>query len=78
MEFGTKIFSLFLGLSKSSLARNNFRMMFFSHGWIGMEFGTTNFFFLFLGLSNPGLARNKARMMFFNFLNFSATFLGIH
>ena len=57
MEFGTKIFSLFLGPSHPVLDRNNVGMMFFNFldfvqfflefscpGWVGMEFGTKIFF----------------------------------
>ena len=74
MEFGTKLFSLFLGLSHPVLAKNNAGNRFFNFfNFFGIFFGiflprlSTNWN---RGKSTPVLAKNNAGKWFFNFLNF--------
>ena len=80
MNVGTKIFSLFLGLSHPFLAKDHAGKRFFSFLNFFRNFlarveyqrnSRLNFFFLFLRLTQPILDRNNARI---NFLNFFTIF----
>ena len=86
-EFGTKIFSPFLGISHSVLAKNNGGKKFFSFlnlfsifFWnflCEVEYERNSgliFFSLFLCLSHPFLAKNNAGKRFFKFFEFFCYF----
>ena len=90
MEFGTKMFSLFLALSHPVLARKIAGKMFFNFlkffanffrnflTWVQYEWNWgLKFFSPFLGLSHLVLGKNNAGKWFFIILNFFAIFFGI-
>ena len=88
-EFGTKFFSLFVGLSHPVSAKNNAGKKFFSllnfcyffRNFLSrVEYERNlglNFFLLFHVLYHPVVARNNAGNRFLKFLTFFAIFFGI-
>ena len=67
MEFGTKIFSLFFGLSHPVLAKTNAEKRFFNFSF---------FFFIFFGIFLPGSSLNEIwdKIFFLSFLTYLILF----